>query len=189
MIRGILLAGGKSSRFGGDKALASVSGLSFLEIIAGKIKALGLEPVIVTSHQRDYSFFPYRIEKDLIADQGPMGGLYTACRIFPQDTLLVLTCDMPFVNESVLRVLIDRHKKENRITVYENKEGENQPFPGIYEAFLGGSLSKRIRNAKLSIQDFLDSVLEKQVLPLASDFKVLSNINHAQDLANLIDES
>ena len=48
MIRGLVLAGGKSSRFGSDKALALYEGMTFLERATSLLEALNLKPVVVT---------------------------------------------------------------------------------------------------------------------------------------------
>ena len=112
MIRGLVLAGGKSSRFGEDKALAHYEGISFLERAVNSLKLLGLHPVVVTRRGADYSFVRCPVIYDKFPEQGPLGGIYTALTVFRETAFLTLTCDMPFVTLAALSGLLE--EKESR---------------------------------------------------------------------------
>lgn len=120
--QGIILAGGKSRRFGEDKALAKIEGDLMIKKVAGFLISLKLRPVVIANDPGKYSFLPYSILKDIRPEQGPLGGLYTACHHFPGSSLLVLTCDMPFVGPRLLRKLLDQHKRRSKITFTKNIE-------------------------------------------------------------------
>lgn len=183
---GIILAGGKSTRFGEDKALAIWEGKTFLEYAVRRIHELGLEPVVVTSRSRDYSFLDCRIERDIVQDMGPMGGLYTAVHLFPTHTLLALTCDMPSVSADLLRKLIDTHQSKNILTVYFDEDRGIYPFPGIYEQGVKNGLKLRLEMGLLSMTDLIQEITEKKLIKInlsASDF---GNINTKEDFQKLI---
>ena len=181
-VKGIVLAGGKSSRFGEDKATAKIEGVTLLERTVHLLRDLELEPIVITSGSRDYSFLDCRIEKDVIPDQGPFGGLYTACRIFKNASLLVLTCDMPGVTLASLNILLKHHEAQNQVTLFEIQGGWYQPFPGIYESILSELILERIKNRTFSLQDFLRGLPKVHVVSHNLDPKVLLNVNEKKDL-------
>src|SRR3989338_5858790 len=113
--QGIVLAGGKSSRFGEDKALALLDGVTFLETAVRRLQEIGLRVTVITNRTRDYSglHLGCDIQTDIIEEKGPLGGLYTACRLFPGHAVLVVVCDMPSMSVSLLERLIRSHRREN----------------------------------------------------------------------------
>jgi molybdopterin-guanine dinucleotide biosynthesis protein A len=144
-ITGVILAGGRSRRFGRDKAQAlwlSPSGeMTLLERSLSLLKSLKLAPLIVTHPEKDYSGNAARVVYDLIPDQGPMGGIYTAFQSSTTPFLLVLTCDMPCLTPEILLTLLASHGPDDLATLFTpalrpvpnpgNPKNlkERQPFP------------------------------------------------------------
>jgi len=175
--QGIVLAGGKSSRFGEDKALVKVKGVTLLERAMNLLKSLELEPVVITNDLRNDSFLKCRIEKDIMPHQGPLGGLYTACRLFQGASLLVLTCDMPALTIPLLGTLLARHDRRNSATLFSTRKNRIQPFPGVYEARLSRSIKVALEKDKRSMRDFLAAVSKKKLIPYEFSPRLFSNIN------------
>lgn len=182
--QGIVLAGGKSSRFGEDKALARMDGLTMIERAFNLLNSLGLDPVVITNETRNYSFLKCRIELDLIPGKGPMGGLYTACRLFKYLPLVVLTCDMPVLTATAVKYLMENHKKDNVVTIYSRNGTYQQPFPGVYEPALCDTVIKKfIEQERLSMHDLFKAIGKISVLEFPFDDEMLLNINEKRDLA------
>lgn len=177
--KGIVLAGGKSSRFGEDKALAKWQGKTLLEIAVNLLGELCLDPAVIANPSRNYSFLPCAVVDDLIPEKGPLGGLYTACSIFPDTRLLILTCDMPFLTEKILRELMEEHQSFDEVTVF----GSAQPFPGIYSAHLKSAVQDYLESGCLSMKLFLSNIRDKRVLRAELDSQVFKNVNHREDLS------
>ena len=184
--QGIVLAGGQSSRFGADKALARVEGLTMIERTVNLLNSLDLDPVVIANGTRDYSFLKCSIERDLIPDKGPMGGLYTACCLFERLSLVVLTCDMPALTSAAIKHLIECHQKENRVTVYFRNGTRKQPFPGIYEPGLCDTIVKFIEMEQLSMQELFKTIPEMQALKFQFHEGLLLNINKRKDLSFIL---
>lgn len=180
--KGIVLAGGRSRRFGSDKALAPIGRMTMIEKSLTLVKELGLEPIVVTHESADYSFLKCSVLRDLIPNQGPMGGLYTAMSSFKDVSLLVLTCDMPFLTPSILRTLIHIHKKGNLTTCYSDGEDQWFPFPGVYESSLRQRILEMIQTGELSMQGFLKNLPRKQLLLYRSPSNYIRNINRINEL-------
>jgi len=86
-----VLAGGRSSRMGRDKAAIRLGERTLLEIVEESARAVGY-PVSV-------------IREDVVASCGPLGGILTGFERFAETRLVFLSCDMPFVTGGLLREL------------------------------------------------------------------------------------
>ena len=175
--QGIVLAGGKSSRFGADKAMVCVGGLTIIERAVNLLNSLDLDPVVITNETRDYSFLKCRIERDLIPNKGPLGGVYTACYLFEHPSLVILTCDMPNITPESLEMLLDRHDKAYEATLFKTKRNRFQPFPGVYEPSLVDKIKKVLEAGDLSMQDFLRQAAEINLIPFKGLQEVFLNVN------------
>jgi molybdenum cofactor guanylyltransferase len=101
-----ILAGGNSQRFGDDKALALLHGRPLLAHIVERTAGLAAETFIVTNRPEAYARFGLRLVGDLRPGQGALGGLQTALHYATQPWLLVLACDMPLINRSLLEYML-----------------------------------------------------------------------------------
>ena len=187
-VRGIVLAGGKSSRFGQDKALAMFNGATFLETTVQRLREVMSHVTVITNHTRDYSYLGLDcdIRVDKVDEKGPLGGLYTACQLYPDETLLVVVCDMPSIIGALLKELICRHREQPKMaTVCSIGDGSLEPFPGVYESRLLPMVKKRIAANKLSLGGLLEEILEINVVRPKMSKDIFVNINREQDLHSL----
>jgi len=102
-ITGVILAGGKSLRFGKNKAFAEINGIPLIERV---INILGLvfdDLIIVTNEPGEYSFLGLPMYEDLIKGLGPIGGIYTGLEKIRNNAGFFAACDMPFMNEDLIR--------------------------------------------------------------------------------------
>ena len=182
-MRGLILAGGKSSRFGTDKALSSYNGISLLERTIGLLREAGLEPIIVTREGADYAFTETSILRDELPEKGPLGGIYTALSFLEGVSFMVLTCDMPLLTSGVLKSLISHHEKGNGVTAFRTKDGRIQPFPGIYEPSIFPVVQEKIFKDELSMHGLLESVSRREAVLWEGEQAFFRNVNSQEDLA------
>jgi molybdopterin-guanine dinucleotide biosynthesis protein A len=106
----IILAGGKSKRFGHDKILEKIGSTSLLEQVISRIDPLSKEIIIVTAKERTFAQLANRpkvkLASDIFPGQGSLGGIYTGLVKSDSFYNLVVAADMPFLNESLLRYMI-----------------------------------------------------------------------------------
>ncbi|HAB53627.1 MAG: hypothetical protein A2315_08270 [Ignavibacteria bacterium RIFOXYB2_FULL_35_12] len=76
-ITGIILAGGKSSRIGQNKALLDLSGKKIIEIIYERISQSCNEIMIISNTPEDYQFMGLKIYKDIFPGLGPLAGIHS----------------------------------------------------------------------------------------------------------------
>jgi len=107
-ISSILLAGGKSSRMGKDKARLRLDGrLMILQSIARKLLTISDEVIIATDGRR-YEDLDAGVKwvDDVYPGAGSLVGLYSGLREAKSDYALVVACDMPFLNLDLLHCMI-----------------------------------------------------------------------------------
>ena len=106
----IVLAGGKGLRLGRDKVSETISGRSLLQWVVNNISACNSDIIIVTDIKRSLpQFIGYprlKIVTDTYPGKGPLGGIYTGLAVSNSLYNLVVACDMPFLNQALLRYMI-----------------------------------------------------------------------------------
>lgn len=103
---GVVLAGGRSSRMGQDKALLTwpPTGRSLLDHALDRL-APHVDELLVVGDPLTHGLVGPFVVPDLVPGQGPLGGLLTAMRYATHDRLLVLAVDMPLVERGILEPL------------------------------------------------------------------------------------
>ena len=105
-----MLAGGKSCRFGGPKVLAPLSGAPMASWGLSVLEAAGLAVGLISDEEGVEAALALPARPDLEAGLGPIGGLWTALQWASErgdDGVLLLGCDMPLVNEALVRAILD----------------------------------------------------------------------------------
>ena len=106
----VILAGGKSKRFGHDKVLEKIGNTNLLEQVISRIDPLSKEIIIVTAKERSFvqlaNHPKVKIVTDIFPGQGSLGGIYTGLVTSKSFYNLVVAADMPFLNVSLLRYMI-----------------------------------------------------------------------------------
>lgn len=179
-LKGIVLAGGLSSRFGTDKALAIHEGQPFLKKAVGLLTELDLRPAVITRENKRYDFLNCPVLEDKLPDLGPLGGLYTAMSAFPHPAFLVLTCDMPLLTSAVLSELITLKRKSGELALFDAKGGL-QPFPGIYPRTLIPRIRQNLLQGRRSLKELLG---QSSIVTLSwkGEPDVFANVNTPADL-------
>jgi len=106
-VTGAILAGGQSTRFGSDKALAPMltTGISFLERACQTLAAVAAR-VIVVGRQEIPQYAGIEAIPDRSPGQGPVGGVLTALDVTSTPLLVVISCDQPLLEPADLRKLL-----------------------------------------------------------------------------------
>jgi molybdopterin-guanine dinucleotide biosynthesis protein A len=105
-VSAVILAGGKSRRMGRDKALLEFDGKTLIERVIERVRTVSDDIIIVCNDVDTYAKFGVRIVTDVIPGKGSLGGLYSGMLAAREEYALALACDMPFLNDALLRYLI-----------------------------------------------------------------------------------
>ena len=106
-VSGVILAGGKSGRYGRNKALVKIGPLSLIERVIRVMRSVSQEVVLITNAPDEYAHLGLPMHKDLIPGLGPLGGIYTGLNIIPHKAGFFVACDMPALNASLIRHMVE----------------------------------------------------------------------------------
>ncbi len=102
----IVLAGGRSSRLGVDKAFLEIGGKPIVERVVKRMTAIADEVLLVTNTPEQFAYLGLRMVRDVQPGQGVLGGLYSGLLVAGNDYSLVVACDMPFLDLKLLRYMV-----------------------------------------------------------------------------------
>ena len=101
----IILAGGRSSRLGQNKALQTMEGKSLIQRVIDRLAILSTEIIIVTARGEEIpcsSTLSVRTVADVYTESGPLAGIYSGLRASTCPRAIVVGCDTPFLNVNLL---------------------------------------------------------------------------------------
>jgi len=184
-VSGIILAGGKSSRYGSNKALVKFNGTRLIERAVAAMKTVFQRVVLVTNSPDDYAFLELPMVQDLIKGLGPIGGIYTGLETISEKAGLFVACDMPFLQEGLLRHMVD--VRQDFDAVIPRMDWMIEPLHALYTKSCLPVIEASIEAHEYQIVKCLQRLrvryIEREEL-LAFDPKLLSffNINEPKDL-------
>lgn len=103
----VILAGGKSSRMGRDKAWLEVGSQTLLARQIELVRELGAREVFISGRPDvDYAEFDCRVLQDEVPNAGPLAGIAAALEAAKASLVFVLAVDMPNMSADCLRRLV-----------------------------------------------------------------------------------
>lgn len=173
---GLVLAGGKSSRMGRDKALIALKGTPQIDAAFALLSSCCSRVFVsIRAGQADDAG---RVGKPQIHDRhgsiGPIDGILSALETYPDRAWLVVACDLPFLDGETLAFLA-RHRNPQKLATAFLSSTDRLPEPlcAIYEPAAREALAGYIAGGMQCPRKFL----------IRSDYQSLS-LPHAEALAN-----
>ena len=192
-----ILAGGKSSRMGSDKAFLEYEGKKFITQIAEELSwfderiiARGGNSRFESALEREWTVIP-----DIYPDHGPMGGLHAALSACESDALFVVTCDMPLIESELVRELCEWMQEtdsgEERVDAYDvvisvGEGGKIHPLCGVYRKSVLPVLEEQIISDQNRMMAALKKLRVKYVtVDTPAKERQLANVNTPEDYEKL----
>lgn len=150
-----VLAGGKSSRMGTDKGLMHFRGKPLIQHMLDTLHTLYL-PLSLIANNVEYHRFGLPVYTDIIKEKGPMGGLLTALHYTKADSVLLLSCDMPFIETVAISQLLNDGRPNHDITAATAMQ-RIYPLLAVYNKTLLPEVMKSIENGNLKMTEFIRS--------------------------------
>lgn len=188
-LTGIVLAGGKSSRFGKDKAMANFGESTFLENAIRILTPITSDIIISSNHSR-HKDFGFPVIEDEVKNIGPLGGILSALKASATDCNIILSVDMPLMNSSYIRYLHEKSKKAC-ITVGSDSNENSHPTCGIYHKLILPYIEANIIKEKYSLHHLIKTTPHCQIIsaPTKAFFysdEIFHNINTISDYLKYI---
>lgn len=183
-VYGLVLAGGQSKRMGHDKALLRVNGETQLSR-AVQLLGLFVDRVFVSTRadqQDDSERKKFHRIIDRYEDLGPIAGILSALEEHSDVGWLVLACDLPNIDETTIRFLLENKSGDQPFSAYRSSsDGLPEPLCAYYSAGTSSIIKAFIDDGIICPRKVLirsDTHLLDQPNPDALD-----NINTPEDLA------
>lgn len=187
----IILAGGRSSRMGQDKALLQFGEKTILEHLVHFATSLFKEVLIIVNQGKELGGLDLKeadVYEDLIQERGPLAGLYTGLIYSKNLSSCVFTCDMPFIDDFMVRKLVAHREVGFDVVCLEAPEGGYQPFPGIYSRSSHPLIKSVLDRGENSMRFFLELARVKSVALEKEKAGILTNMNTIQDYFRALKE-
>jgi molybdopterin-guanine dinucleotide biosynthesis protein A len=152
---GAVLAGGRSSRFGSDKALADAAGAPLGRRVVDALRAGGADPVVVIGGSAGAALGVPTIP-DRYPGAGPLAGLATALRWARNGLVVVAPCDLPLLTGDQVAELVAAADETTAAVAAVG--GAVQPSLGCWPARCSESLHRAVRVGDRAWRRALDLV-------------------------------
>ena len=193
---GVILAGGKNSRIGLNKAFLEISGKRIIDRTIEIYKKIFDEILIITNTPEDYQYLTesviltlnevkgknlkLKIYTDLIPNRGSLGGIYTGLHYSKSDYAFFAACDMPFLNERVIRHIIKVARDYDIIVPYFKHR--LHPLHAVYSKKCLPLIKVMVGKNRLKIKDLFLKCKVKRVMDIPqTKLPPFSNINTMRD--------
>jgi len=149
-ITGVILAGGKNSRFGAEKALAKINGIRIIDRIITVMRDVFSENIIIANNEDMYKGLCLNVYPDKVKGRGPLMGIYTALCHTSTD-IFVTACDMPFINAGIMKKIVDSLDAYD--AVIPRYEGKSHFLHAAYSLRCINSFKKRLDVESLKLKE------------------------------------
>lgn len=190
-VSAFVLAGGRSTRMGADKAFVLLNGRTLLARILDAARTLTSSVLIVGDSLKYSAFAP--VVEDIFPGCGPLGGIHASLRSSSNDLNVILAVDTPFISLALLQFLVKRARSSpvSLVTV-ASANGGLQPLSAVYHRKFADAAEKALRSGRYKIDELFDQastqIIGEQELESAGfSPKIFRNLNTPEELAQAHD--
>jgi molybdenum cofactor guanylyltransferase len=157
-----ILAGGKSTRMGRDKAFVEFEGQTLLARALDLARSVTSDVRIAGSREKFAPFAP--VVEDVYAERGPLAGIHAALQSSRRELNLMLSVDTPFISCDFLQYLVGKAiaSPEAQVVV-PSADGRPQPLCAIYRREFLPIAEEALQSGKNKIGALFDKVCTKMI--------------------------
>ncbi|WP_103079466.1 molybdenum cofactor guanylyltransferase [Petrotoga miotherma] len=184
----LLLSGGKSSRFGTNKAMETINGKPLIEQIVQGLKNV-FEKVYIIGNVKEYTFLQgVFFCEDIIPNKGPLGGLLTGLICSDSEYNFLTACDMPFLTREFFEFVKLQKKDYDLLVPAYNSYLE--PLAAVYSKKCLPFISDSLKRNQLKLKSFFPQVnvriiKETVIREIGEPEKLFFNINYKEDVEKI----
>ena len=187
-ILGVVLAGGKSQRFGKDKSQVKLHGKILIDYILSEIIDEFEEILIVTNNEIKFKFSKkISTTNDVVKGAGPLGGILTAMKWIKKKNknykwISTFPSDTPFFTKNELQIFYKKIDiQKNKLFFIKNKKTRHNIF-GLWSLDLMDKLYDDLRKGERKVEVWADTA-GVQIINIEYKKKdPFFNINTKEDL-------
>jgi molybdopterin-guanine dinucleotide biosynthesis protein A len=184
---GVILAGGKNSRFSGkNKALVHVGGKRILDRIYEVFTILFDKIILVTNDPVQYMEWDFDIVTDIFAIRSSLTGIHTGLFYITTPYAFFAACDIPFIKKELIEILLGSVEPSIDIVIPETSKGL-EPLCSVYSKRCLKPVEEQLEKQSLKIERMFQKVRVKKISEdilrtIDQDLLSFSNINTPDDL-------
>jgi molybdopterin-guanine dinucleotide biosynthesis protein A len=166
---GVVLAGGRSTRYGSDKAFADLGGIPLVERAVRTLGPVARRVVVVANDVSGHAAAAWTVRPDLVPGIGPLGGLHTAVAWAVEEGfggVVVLATDMPFVPSSLLEELAARLERGGAVVPASRGRRGFEPLCAAYHVDCLAAIEAAIERGDRAVISFFPQV-DTRIVDLA----------------------
>lgn len=180
----VILAGGRSSRMGRDKALLPLNGIPLIQHVQAALSSI-FEEIVVVGRSPDALPIPnLHCLPDYDSGLGPIGGLLTALRYAQGRSVFLVGCDMPYLNPDVIHLMLARVQGFDAAVPMVG--GWMQPLHAAYNGTCLPVVERQVENRVLSMHQLIQElrvqiIAEDELRLLDSGLKSVQGLNSPEE--------
>jgi molybdopterin-guanine dinucleotide biosynthesis protein A len=151
-LTGIILAGGKSSRMGTDKAFIRFKGKMLIEYPITLLKPICNE-ILISANSEEYRCFGFDVVYDEFPGYGPVGGIFSSLSHSSNEWNFVTGCDTPNLSNQIITRLLA--ESEGYDCVVPEYGGKLEPLAALYNKKCMPKFAEGINEGQLSLRKVL----------------------------------
>jgi len=201
MRTGIILCGGRSRRFGKDKALLTIGETPMIRRMAGRISQVVGEIIIAARDSAQckslaaVSAIPDGAEVvyDPVKGYGPVAGILAGLSASKSEYSICLACDLPYVNLEVIDVLFRCAEENNSdAAIPKHPDGTLEPLHAVYGRSMADACRDAVDRKEHTIRGAISLLGGVVFVPTESlrrfdpDLRTFLNVNYPEDLGVMV---
>ena len=184
----VILAGGKSRRFGADKAVAKLVDKSLIDYTINKLEPKFAEILVITNNPMQVSKNNIFFIKDTMSGQlGPLVGILSAMEWVKNNDknyewIISFPCDTPFFEEEIIDKVINSQKSSDKKLLFLKSGNKRHNIFGLWSIELMEQLRNDINQGARKVEDWANKIGTEIVEINSESDKSFLNINTKLDL-------
>lgn len=171
MISAAVLAGGKSTRMGTNKALLTLEpgGPTLLRLVLDAVRDVADDLMVIAGDRAPYAAMGVHVETDHYPGDAALGGIATALETSRHARCLVVPCDAPFLNRRLLAYLANLDPAADvvvPVVAGESRQGGGHLYQTLHAMYGTGCLEPiraRLRLHQRQVIGFFPDVRVREV--------------------------
>jgi molybdopterin-guanine dinucleotide biosynthesis protein A len=185
-VTAFILAGGKSTRMGTDKAFVELDGRTLLARALDLVRSVTPHVRIVGDSAKFSPFAP--TVEDIFPNCGPLAGIHAALRSSQTDLNLILAVDVPFVSCALLQYVIKRARNSaSAVVTIAQAGGRWQPLCAVYRRRFADAAEQSLRAGHNKLDKLFDEtstrvIAEEELESAGFPARMFGNLNTQKEL-------
>ncbi len=197
----IILCGGKSARFGSDKAMLAIDGTPMIRRMIGRVSPVVDEIIIAARDQAQGRYIAEAIPNDLkvvydpVTGYGPVAGILAGIQASESEYSVCLACDLPHINPDVIDALFgcaEDSGGDADAAVPMHRNGMIEALHAVYGRPMIRACQIAMENRERTVRSAISLLKRAVFVPTESlrrfdpDLRTFLNVNYPEDLGRLV---